>query len=72
MSTLFFTDAETLKKRIGYPPENISLYLVIPVREYLAFSAAIQGMAQAQVKPCIKQMVRLCGLDKEKHQNIGE
>lgn len=66
------TDAETLKKRIGYLPENNPLYLDMPVIEYLAFSAAIQGVAPAQVKPRIKEMVRLCGLDKEKHKNIGE
>ncbi|OWY24143.1 gliding motility-associated ABC transporter ATP-binding subunit GldA [Sphingobacteriales bacterium UPWRP_1] len=66
------TDAETLKKRIGYLPENNPLYLDMPVIEYLQFSAAIQGVPKEQVKGRIREMVRLCGLDKEKHKNIGE
>jgi len=66
------TDAEMLKKRIGYLPENNPLYLDMPVIEYLQFSAAIQGVPKEQVKGRIKEMVRLCGLDKEKHKNIGE
>jgi len=66
------SDANYLKKRIGYLPENNPLYLDMPVIEYLAFSAAIQGVSKDKVKGRIREMVRLCGLDKEKHKNIGE
>lgn len=66
------TDAEMLKKRIGYLPENNPLYLDMPVIEYLQFSAAIQGVPANQTRGRIREMVRLCGLDKEKHKNIGE
>ncbi len=66
------SDANLLKKRIGYLPENNPLYVDMPVIEYLAFSASIQGVPKAQVKGRIREMVRLCGLDKEKHKNIGE
>lgn len=66
------SDAEELKKRIGYLPENNPLYLDMPVIEYLQFSAAIQGVPANQTRGRIREMVRLCGLDKEKHKNIGE
>lgn len=66
------TDAEQIKKRIGYLPEHNPLYLDMPVIEYLAFCAQIQGVANNKVDSRIKEMVRLCGLDKEKHKNIGE
>lgn len=65
-------DANRLKKHIGYLPEHNPLYLDMPVIDYLAFSAAIQGVAKQQIMGRIKEMVRLCGLDKEKHKNIGE
>lgn len=63
---------EEVKKRIGYLPEHNPLYLEMPVMEYLEFAAAIQGVAKAAIPGRIREMVRLCGLDKEKHKDIGE
>ena len=65
-------DADLIKRQVGYLPENNPLYLDMPVMEYLHFSAAIQGVAQQNIPARIKEMVRLCGLDREKHQKIGE
>jgi ABC-2 type transport system ATP-binding protein len=65
-------DAEYIKQRIGYLPEHNPLYTDMPVIEYLRFAAAIQGVANNQIQDRIREMVRLCGLDKEKHKNIGE
>ena len=65
-------DPEYIKQRIGYLPEHNPLYTDMPVIEYLHFAAAIQGVAQARIPERIREMVRLCGLDKEKHKNIGE
>lgn len=65
-------DAEQIKKRIGYLPEHNPLYTDMPVIEYLQFTAAIQGVAKQRIPDRIREMVRLCGLDKEKHKDIGE
>jgi ABC-2 type transport system ATP-binding protein len=65
-------DADLIKRQVGYLPENNPLYLDMPVMEYLHFSAAIQGVAQQNIPARIKEMVRLCGLDREKHKKIGE
>jgi ABC-2 type transport system ATP-binding protein len=61
-----------MRKHIGYLPENNPLYLDMPVIDYLEFCAALQGVAKSQVPNRIREMVRLCGLDIEKHKKIGE
>lgn len=65
-------DQDAIKKCIGYLPEHNPLYLDMPVMEYLSFAAAIQGVAKSNISNRIKEMVRMCGLDKEKHKKIGE
>ena len=63
---------DTLKKRIGYLPEHNPLYLDMPVIDYLRFCAALQGVTKQQISERIREMVRQCGLDQEKHKKIGE
>jgi ABC-2 type transport system ATP-binding protein len=63
---------EEVRKLIGYLPENNPLYQEMPVLDYLRYVAELQGLAKSQVRPRIREMVRLCGLEGEKHKNIGE
>src|SRR6185436_543121 len=63
---------DDIKKIIGYLPENNPLYLDMPVIDYLEFSAAIQGVAKNMVTDRIREMIRTCGLNEEKHKKIGE
>lgn len=65
-------NAQEIKRHIGYLPENNPLYLDMPVMEYLAFAAEIQGVPNKEIPARIREMVRKCGLDREKHKNIGE
>ncbi|MGD1894627.1 MAG: ATP-binding cassette domain-containing protein [Cyclobacteriaceae bacterium] len=65
-------DPEFIKSHIGYLPENNPLYLDMPVIDYLEFCALLQGVTKAQVDERIREMVRVCGLDAEKHKKIGE
>ena len=60
------------KGYIGYLPEHNPLYLEMPVMDYLGFCAAIQGMDKGIIPGRIKQMVKVCGLNAEKHKKIGE
>lgn len=60
------------RKHIGYLPENNPLYLDMAVMDYLAFCAALQGVPKANIQQCVMEMVNVCGLDKEKHKQIGE
>ena len=61
-----------MKSRIGYLPEHNPLYEDMPVIDYLEFCAALQNVPKEQVDPQIQKMVKLCGLDIEKHKKIGE
>ncbi len=64
--------AQEIKRKIGYLPENNPLYLDMPVLEYLDFIARLQGVRKDMIPDRVREMVRLCGLDAEKHKKIGE
>lgn len=66
------THAAELKKHIGYLPEHNPLYLDMPVMDYLAFCAALQGVAKNTIPARVREMVSVCGLNREKHKKIGE
>lgn len=63
---------EDMKRHIGYLPENNPLYLDMPVIDYLEFCAALQRVPRSKIADRIREMVRVCGLDIEKHKKIGE
>ena len=66
------SQAESVKKKIGYLPENNPLYLDMPIVDYLRFSAEVQGVKKSDIPTRIGEMIDRCGLDAEKHKNIGE
>ncbi len=63
---------DEVKKLIGYLPENNPLYPEMPVIDYLHFMAAIQGVEKSKIQERIYEMIKLCGLNAEKHKKIGE
>ncbi len=63
---------DEIKHYIGYLPENNPLYLDMPVIDYLRFCAALQGVPSTDIEARIRHMVRVCGLNSEKHKKIGE
>lgn len=65
-------DSESVKKKIGYLPENNPLYLDMPVVDYLRFSAEVQGVRRRIIPLRIAEMIEQCGLGAEKHKDIGE
>lgn len=65
-------DAESIKPLIGYLPENNPLYLEMPVLEYLAFVADVQGVSKGNIPSRVRSVVASCGLNKEKHKKIQE
>jgi ABC-2 type transport system ATP-binding protein len=64
--------AQELKKHIGYLPENNPLYPDMPVIDYLEFVGSLQGIPKQKINERIIEMVRICGLNSEKHKKIGE
>ncbi|MBK7105495.1 MAG: ATP-binding cassette domain-containing protein [Ignavibacteriae bacterium] len=65
-------EPEKVKRMIGYLPESNPLYHDMPVLEYLEFIAELQNVPKNKVKDRIAQMVKVCGLNVEKHKKIGE
>jgi ABC-2 type transport system ATP-binding protein len=63
---------DDLKKHIGYLPENNPLYLDMPVIDYLRFCAALQSVPEDLIETRMRSMIRMCGLNAEKHKKIGE
>jgi ABC-2 type transport system ATP-binding protein len=61
-----------MRSHIGYLPENNPLYLDMPLMDYLAFCAALNGISNDQIPTRVREMVRICGLNVEKHKRIGE
>lgn len=65
-------NADALRKHIGYLPENNPLYEDMAVIDYLEFCAELQGISGYKKKQRVKEMVGLCGINKEKHKQIAE
>lgn len=63
---------ELIKKKIGYLPENNPLYYDMQILDYLRFVAELQGVPKSKIESRIIEMVRLTGLNDEKHKKIGE
>ena len=63
---------DEIRRHIGYLPENNPLYLDMPVMDYLGFCAALQGVAEEKIPDRVREMIRVTGLNKEKHKKIGE
>lgn len=64
--------ADEIRRHIGYLPENNPLYQEMPVIDYLKYVAELQGIDKRNIRGRILDMVRLCGLEGEKHKQIGE
>lgn len=61
-----------IKKIIGYLPESNPLYYDMYVLDYLKFVAELQGVEKNKIDQRVRDMVRLTGLNAEKHKKIGE
>lgn len=67
-----FDDPDLIKKKIGYLPESNPLYHDMQVLDYLQFVASLQEIPREKVNSRITEMVKVCGLNIEKHKKIGE
>lgn len=70
--TSIHDNQEDIKRRIGYLPESNPLYYDMPVTEYLEFVAELQGIPKEKVNERVIEMIRVCGINDEKHKKIGE
>ena len=66
-----FHDGETVRRQIGYLPENVALYPEMRVAEYLAYRAQLMGMARGEAAGAISSTVERCLLREVAGQVIG-
>lgn len=65
-------DSLKIREKIGYLPESVPLYTDMKVFEYLKFVAEIRGIEKSKLVSRLKEMIKVCGLEKVIRQNIGE
>nr|MEE4267597.1 ATP-binding cassette domain-containing protein [Candidatus Krumholzibacteria bacterium] len=61
-----------VRRRIGYLPENVPLYLDMNVHEYLKFVGEARGLSGRQLADRLDWCVQACGLVTEYKKTIGE
>ena len=61
-----------VRRRIGYLPENVPLYLDMNVHEYLKFVGEARGLSGHRLQDRLDWCVEACGLVTEYKKNIGE
>ena len=59
----------SVRKQIGYLPENNPLYTDLYIGEYLEYVAGLYHLKS--VKSRVREMIGLTGLEREKHKKIG-
>lgn len=62
------TQAEEVRKRIGYLPENPPLYGELTVQEYLYFVARIKGVASSKIKSSVTDALEKCFITDVRHK----
>src|SRR5271168_629988 len=66
-----FTQADEVRRRIGYMPENNPLHPDMRVREYLKFRARLKGLGRSRSRERVDAVLTQCGLENESKRIIG-
>ncbi|MFT5431576.1 MAG: ABC-2 type transport system ATP-binding protein [Myxococcota bacterium] len=67
-----FKDSLSVRKNIGYLPENAPLYPDMGIVEYLKFVCEVRRIPRRERKERIDKMIQLVGLTPMVRKNIGE
>ena len=67
-----FTEADEVRRRIGYMPENNPLHRDMRVREYLKFRARLKGLSRARSRERVDVVMQQCGLTDVNRRIIGQ
>jgi ABC-2 type transport system ATP-binding protein len=66
-----FTQADEVRRRIGYMPENNPLHPDMRVREYLKFRARLKGLGRSRSRERVDEVISQCGLEDVSKRIIG-
>ncbi|MBC8003722.1 MAG: ATP-binding cassette domain-containing protein [Opitutaceae bacterium] len=67
-----FKEADEVRRRIGYMPENNPLHLDMRVREYLKFRARLKGLGTARCRDRVDAVLQQCDLTEVSRRIIGQ
>ena len=67
-----FTQADEVRRRIGYMPENNPLHPEMRVREYLRFRARLKGLSNGRTRERVDAVITQCGLEDVNKRIIGQ
>ena len=67
-----FTQADEVRRRIGYMPENNPLHPEMRVREYLKFRARLKGLSWKRSRERVEIVMEQCGLTEVTRKIIGQ
>lgn len=66
-----FSQADEVRRRIGYMPENNPLYHDMRVREYLKYRARLKGLSRRQSRERVDAVMEQCSLTEVSRKLIG-
>ena len=67
-----FAQADDVRRRIGYMPENNPLHPDMRVREYLKFRARLKGLGWTRSRQRVDAVIAQCGLNDVSKRIIGQ
>ncbi|MHB8618907.1 MAG: ABC transporter ATP-binding protein [Chloroflexota bacterium] len=67
-----FSQSLEVRKRIGYLPENVPLYLDMSVLGYLTFVAKLKGLPSSRIKERLDYVLRVCHIDDVRHRLLSK
>ena len=66
-----FTQAENIKKNIGYMSQKFALYDDLTVKENITFFGGIYGLSKLKIKEKTKELIEDLGLEEVSNQLVG-
>jgi ABC-2 type transport system ATP-binding protein len=66
-----FTEADAVRRRIGYMPENNPLHGDMRVKEYLRFRGSLKGLDRRRCRERMDTVMEQCGLTDVRRKIIG-
>lgn len=66
-----YRDSVEVRRRIGYMPENVPLYIDMRVGEYLSFRAQLKGLSGRKGRHAVDEAMDICGLQSVRKKLIN-
>ncbi|MDY0002491.1 MAG: ABC transporter ATP-binding protein, partial [Polyangia bacterium] len=67
-----YSESLSVRRSVGYLPENNALYEEMRVGEYLRFRASLKGVQWSKRRAHVTRALELCGLEEMERRSIGQ